>query len=81
MKVPAKRNFDCPESGEKCTDPRCTITLCYEQILNQAVSDKKHALKAAHTWLPPEIQELVDYSNAHPELRAKHIAKKGKKSG
>jgi hypothetical protein len=27
-----QRNFDCPESGERCTDPACTAESCREAI-------------------------------------------------
>jgi hypothetical protein len=28
MRNVEQRNFDCPESGEKCTDPNCTAERC-----------------------------------------------------
>ena len=30
MRKTLQRNFDCPESGERCTDPHCTVETCQE---------------------------------------------------
>jgi hypothetical protein len=32
MRNVEQRNFDCPESGEKCTDPNYTAERCREAV-------------------------------------------------
>jgi hypothetical protein len=44
MRSVGQRSFDCPESGEKCTDPNCTAGRCCEAVrlaaLENAPRDK-----------------------------------------
>ena len=32
MRKTTTRNFDCPESGERCVNPKCTATICIDEI-------------------------------------------------
>jgi hypothetical protein len=37
------RNFECPESGEKCTNRRCKLTFCYERKKIEGAMARKAA--------------------------------------
>jgi hypothetical protein len=47
MKPVAPRNFECPESGDLCTDGDCTQKLCRAQTHALADGAKKEAAKAS----------------------------------
>lgn len=57
------RQFNCLESGDKCTDPRCTITMCCEQIRAETQANKKNGLKKARTYLSKELRDLIDLND------------------
>jgi hypothetical protein len=49
------RNFGCPESGETCTDPRCTKDRCCEDnrlqaAINREAAAKETRIKIAKVW-------------------------------
>jgi hypothetical protein len=39
------RTFDCPETGDLCTDGRCTKELCCEHVRLQVMATKEAAAK------------------------------------
>jgi len=39
MRNVEQRNFDCPESGERCTDPNCTAERCCEAVRLSALEN------------------------------------------
>lgn len=50
-----RRNFDCPETEEPCTDGRCTKILCCERERLHAAStreaaDKPRRVLNAEVW-------------------------------
>jgi hypothetical protein len=50
-----RRNFDCPETDEPCTDGRCTKTLCCERERLHAAAtresaDKERRIHDAEVW-------------------------------
>lgn len=39
MRKAEQRNFDCPESGERCADPNCTAERCCETARLRALEN------------------------------------------
>jgi len=45
------RKFECPESGQSCTDPRCTRDLCCENERLEAAAKRETAARASRVEL------------------------------
>ena len=54
----ALRNFDCPETGERCTDGRCTQERCCESGKLQ-VSTTREAASKPQRVLNAKIAEIL----------------------
>ena len=77
MAQPKPRNFDCPGTGEPCTDGRCTQEVCceLERIKVEEGAERIAAKDRAYWneyWRDPEVRERERQRLIQQELSEIH---------
>src|SRR5262249_13341937 len=59
-----ERNFVCPESGERCTDPNCTVESCRETARLRAIENAQRE-KIYDRGVYEDVRQIVSKLRAN----------------
>jgi hypothetical protein len=76
------RSFDCPETGERCEDPQCSLSYCHERERTEEAEANRKAEKARtesqrakdrHAAARIVLKELIAEQNAEPRMNGQPL--------